>query len=51
MRSTPERSLTEAMGYPRRNQPDAEEASSSYICEGMVIIEHLSARTGDIIRT
>merc|ERR1712033_22762 len=31
--------------------PDADETTVSYISDGMVIIEHLSARTGDIIRT
>ena len=44
--------------HTRRNQrarlfegPDADETTVSYISDGMVIIEHLSARTGDIIRT
>ena len=44
--------------HSRRNQrarlfegPDADETTVSYISDGMVIVEHLSARTGDIIRT
>ena len=42
---------TEATPHPGRFSSDADETTVSYIGEGMVIIEHLSARTGDIIRT